>query len=140
MSWKLSRTVLRGGAGGNFGTLLDKREGGKKQPFFICHRKKQPLFFAAIGKQPYGQEHGKEGFVIVTSSSNQGMVDIHDRRPLVIAADAVREWLSAGTTPQRAEEIARDAAVPEKDFTWHPVSAKVGNIHDQGSELIEPVQ
>ncbi|MDQ6438979.1 hypothetical protein [Klebsiella quasipneumoniae] len=23
MSWKLSRTVLRGGAGGNFGTLLD---------------------------------------------------------------------------------------------------------------------
>ncbi|NWA64107.1 SOS response-associated peptidase family protein [Pantoea sp. B9002] len=117
-----------------------QKEGGKKQPFFIYHRKKQPLFFAAIGKQPYGQDHGKEGFVIVTSSSNQGMVDIHDRRPLVIAADAVREWLSADTTPQRAEEIARDAAVPEKDFTWHPVSAKVGNIHNQGSELIEPVQ
>ncbi|VTT28080.1 Gifsy-2 prophage protein [Klebsiella pneumoniae] len=117
-----------------------QKEGGKKQPFFICHRKKQPLFFAAIGKQPFGQDHGKEGFVIVTSSSNQGMVDIHDRRPLVIAADAVREWLSADTTPQRAEEIAHDAAVPEKDFIWHPVSAKVGNIHNQGSELIEPVQ
>ena len=117
-----------------------QKEGGKKQPFLICHRKKQPLFFAAIGKQPYGQDHGKEGFVIVTSSSNQGMVDIHDRRPLVIAADAVREWLSADTTPQRAEEIARDAAVPEKDFTWRPVSAKVGNIHNQGSELIEPAQ
>ncbi|WP_455853818.1 SOS response-associated peptidase family protein [Pantoea endophytica] len=117
-----------------------QKEGGKKQPFFISHRKKQPLFFAAIGKQPYGQDHGKEGFVIVTSSSNQGMVDIHDRRPLVIAADAVREWLSADTTPQRAEEIARDAAIPEKDFTWHPVSVKVGNIHNQGSELIEPVQ
>lgn len=117
-----------------------QKEGGEKQPFFISHRKKQPLFFAAIGKQPYGQDHGKEGFVIVTSSSNQGMVDIHDRRPLVIAADAVREWLSADTTPQRAEEIARDAAIPEKDFTWHPVSAKVGNIHNQGSELIEPAQ
>ena len=117
-----------------------QKEGGKKQPFLICHRKKQPLFFAAIGKQPYGQDHGKEGFVIVTSSSNQGMVDIHDRRPLVIAADAVREWLSADTTPQRAEEIVRDAVIPEKDFTWHPVSAKVGNIHNQGIELIEPVQ
>ncbi|WGK60055.1 SOS response-associated peptidase family protein [Pantoea sp. SS70] len=116
------------------------KEGGKKQPFFISHRKKQPLFFAGIGKQPYGQDHGKEGFVIVTSSSNQGMVDIHDRRPLVIAADAIREWLSADTTPQRAEEIARDAAIPEKDFAWHPVSAKVGNIHNQGSELIEHVQ
>ena len=51
-----------------------QKEGGKKQPFYIYHRKKQPLFFVAIGKQPYGQDHGKEGFVIVTSSSNQGSV------------------------------------------------------------------
>ena len=115
-----------------------KKEDGKKQPFYIYHRKEQPLFFAAIGRQPFGQDHGKEGFVIVTSSSNKGMVDIHDRRPLVIAADAVREWLSNDTSPQRAEEIAHDAAVPEHEFTWHPVSKKVGNIHNQGKELVEP--
>lgn len=133
--WNLGRAIVPAD-----GWFEWQKEGGKKQPFFIYHRKKHPLFFAAIGKQPYGQDHGKEGFVIVTSSSKQGMVDIHDRRPLVIAADAVREWLSADTTPQRAEEIARDAAIPEKDFTWHPISAKVGNIHNQGSELIEPVQ
>lgn len=75
--------------------------------------------------------------MIVTSASNQGMVDIHDRRPLVITPDAVREWLSYETSPALAEEIARDAAVPEKAFTWHPVSKKVGNIRHQGSELIE---
>lgn len=115
-----------------------KKEDGKKQPFYIYHRKERPLFFAAIGRQPFGQDHGKEGFVIVTSSSNKGMVDIHDRRPLVITADAVREWLSNDTSPQRAEEIAHDAAVPEEEFTWHPVSKKVGNIHNQGKELIEP--
>jgi putative SOS response-associated peptidase YedK len=68
------------------------------------------------------------------------MVDIHDRRPLVITLDAVREWLSEGTTPQRAEEIAQAAAVPEKDFTWHPVNTKVGNIYNQGKDLIAPVQ
>lgn len=44
------------------------------------------------------------------------MADFQDRRPLVITADAVHEWLSASITPQRAEEIAHDAAVPEKDF------------------------
>jgi len=114
-----------------------QKEGGEKQPFFIFHKKKEPLFFAAIGRQPYGQDHGKEGFVIVTSASNQGMVDIHDRRPLVITPDAVREWLSDETSPARAEEIARDAVVPEKAFTWHPVSKKVGNIHNQGKELVE---
>lgn len=78
--------------------------------------------------------------MIVTSASNQGMVDIHDRRPLVITPDAVREWLSDETSPARAEEIAHDAAVPEKAFTWrHPVSKKVGNIHHQGRELIDPM-
>ncbi|MFJ5162149.1 SOS response-associated peptidase family protein [Pantoea sp. NPDC088449] len=115
-----------------------KKEDGKKQPFYIYHRKEQPLFFAAIGRQPFGRDHGKEGFVTVTSSSNKGMVDIHDRRPLVITADAVREWLSNDTSPQRAEEIAHDAAVPEQEFTWHPVIKKVGNIHNQGKELVEP--
>lgn len=44
-----------------------QKECGKKQPFFICHRKKQTLFFVTIGKQPYGQYYGNEGFLIVTS-------------------------------------------------------------------------
>ncbi|HBH6890055.1 TPA: SOS response-associated peptidase family protein [Serratia marcescens] len=116
-----------------------KKEGDKKQPFCIYHKDNQPLFFAAIGRQPYGEDHGKEGFVIVTSASSQGMVDIHDRRPLVIAPDAVREWLRADTSPERAEEIAKEAVLPEQAFTWHPVSKKVGNIHNQGRELVEPV-
>jgi len=116
-----------------------KKEGDKKQPYFIHHKKNQPLFFAAIGKAPYDKDHGKEGFVIVTAASNKGMVDIHDRRPLVLTADAVREWLSADTTPERAQEIAHDAALPEKDFIWHPISRKVGNIHNQGSELVEEI-
>lgn len=116
-----------------------KNDGSKKQPYFIYHKNKSTLFFAAIGKAPFGKDHDKEGFVIVTSSSNKGMVDIHDRRPLVLTADAVREWLSEETTPERAQEIANDAAVPEKDFTWHPVSKKVGNIHNQGDELVEEI-
>jgi len=111
------------------------REGGKKQPYFICHKKREPLFFAAIGRAPYDQDHGKEGFVIVTAASHKGMVDIHDRRPLVLTAEAVREWLSADTTPARARDIAHDAALPETDFTWYPVTPKVGNIHNQGPEL-----
>ncbi|MDT8849357.1 SOS response-associated peptidase family protein [Pantoea dispersa] len=113
-----------------------QKSGAGKQPYFIYHRERQPLFFAAIGKAPFNREHGREGFVIVTAASNQGMVDIHDRRPLVLTADAVREWLSHDTSPARAADIARDSALPESAFTWHPVATKVGNIHNQGAELI----
>lgn len=116
-----------------------KKKGSKKQPYFIHHQKNQPLFFAAIGRSPFNKMHDKEGFVIVTSSSDQGMVDIHDRRPLVLSAVAVREWLSPDTSAERAQEIARNAAVAEKDFTWHPVTHLVGNIKNQGEDLIAEV-
>ncbi|WP_349306827.1 SOS response-associated peptidase family protein [Pantoea sp. EA-12] len=139
MSWKLSRTVLRGGVGGNFGTLLDARDREKKQPYYIYHKNHEPLFFAAIGKAPYDDPHGHEGFLIVTAPSNKGMVDIHDRRPLVLEAGAIKEWLSADTSAKRAEEIANKEAVPENDFKWHPVSSKVGSPKNQSKELLEKI-
>lgn len=116
-----------------------KKAGNTKQPWFIRHKNEAPLFFAAIGKAPFNHEHGREGFVIVTAASNRGMVDIHDRRPLVLTADAISEWLSRSTSARRAQEIAQDAAVAEEDFIWYPVSKKVGNIHHQGMELVERI-
>ena len=113
-----------------------QKSGAGKQHYFIYHRDRQLLFFAVIGKPPFDWEHGREGFVIVTAARNQGMVDIHDRRPLVLTADAVREWLSHDTSSVRAANIARDSAQPAYAFTWHPVATKVGNIHNQGAELI----
>mgnify|MGYP004709158275 FL=1 len=110
-----------------------------KQPYFIYHISHEPLFFAAIGKAPFDDPHGHEGFLIVTAAINKGMVDIHDRRPLVLNASAVREWLSEDTSPERAEEIAKEAALPESDFSWHPVSSKVGSPKNQGKSLIEKI-
>ncbi|KTR90477.1 SOS response-associated peptidase family protein [Pantoea dispersa] len=114
-----------------------QKNGAGKQPYFIYHRERQPLFFAAIGKAPFNREHGREGFVIVTAASNQGMVDIHNRRPLVLTAEAVLEWLSNDTSPARAAEIALDSVLPESAFTWHPVTTQVGNVHNQGPELVQ---
>ncbi|WP_336999081.1 hypothetical protein [Pantoea agglomerans] len=68
------------------------------------------------------------------------MVAIPDHRSLVLTVDVLREWLSAETTPERAQEIAHDAALPEKDFSWHPVKTKVGNIHNQGPNLKEEIK
>ena len=101
-----------------------------KQPYFIYHRSRQPLFFAAIGKAPFNQEHGQEGFVIVTAGSNQGMVDIHDRRPLVLQPESVREWLSEDASVERASEIVHECALPKGDFKWHKVDNAVGNTHN----------
>lgn len=116
-----------------------KRDGNSKQPYFIYQKSREPLFFAAIGSAPFERGDPAEGFVIVTAESDAGMVDIHDRRPLVLRPDAIAEWLHPDTTGVRASEIAHDAALPANAFTWHAVSKAVGSPKNQGAELIEPL-
>ncbi|HBV40403.1 MAG TPA: DUF159 family protein [Erwinia sp.] len=115
-----------------------KRDGSNKQPYFIYHQRSEPLFFAAIGKAPYDKED--EGFAIVTAASDKGLLDIHDRRPLVLTPEAALAWMSGKTTAEQASGIAKEGAVPIDEFAWHPVSKAVGNIKNQRADLIEEVE
>lgn len=115
-----------------------KRDGKAKQPYFIHHRDNKPLFFAAIGRAPFDKEAGREGFVIVTAGSDKGLVDIHDRMPLVLNATAALEWVSSETSADRAAELMHESALPCEDFDWYPVSEKIGNVRNQGMSLIDP--
>lgn len=117
-----------------------KKEGDKKQPYFIHRRDGQPILMAAIGSAPFERGDENEGFLIVTAAADKGLVDIHDRRPLVLTPEAAREWMRQDVSGKEAEEIAKDGAVPAEMFTWHPVTRAVGNIKNQGPEMIEPVE
>lgn len=116
-----------------------KKEGNAKQPWFIHRADGQPIFMAAIGSTPFERGDEAEGFLIVTAAADKGMVDIHDRRPLVLTPEAAREWMSQETRGVDAEALAKTGCVPADDFTWHPVSRAVGNIKNQGAELTEPL-
>lgn len=116
-----------------------KREGQKKQPYFIHRKDGQPLFFACIGSAPYDRGDENEGFVIVTAAADQGLVDIHDRRPVVLTPDAAMAWLDQATSSAQAQVLARDGALPAEQFAWHPVPMAVGNPRNQGANLIDPI-
>lgn len=79
-----------------------------------------------------------EGFLIVTAAADKGLVDIHDRRPLVLVPNAAREWMRQDVSGKEAEEIASEGAVSADHFIWHPVTRAVGNVKNQGAELIKP--
>ncbi|EMN6471788.1 SOS response-associated peptidase family protein, partial [Salmonella enterica] len=115
------------------------QQNGVKQPFFIYRKDGNPLLLAAIGKPPFENSNDQEGFLIVTAAAEEGLLDIHDRRPLVYSPTAARKWLSENTTSKEAEDIAREGSLSAEDFTWHPVSRAVGNPRSQGRELIEPL-
>lgn len=71
-----------------------KATGSQKQPYFIYPKSGKSMFMAALGRAPFGQEHGKEGFVILTAASHQGVFDIHDRRPLVLTPEGAQASLN----------------------------------------------
>lgn len=65
--------------------VKDADDPKKKQPYFIHLKSRKPMFFGALAQVSVGLEpHEGEGFVIITAASDQGMVDIHDRKPLVL--------------------------------------------------------
>ncbi|EFG1825989.1 TPA: SOS response-associated peptidase [Escherichia coli] len=116
-----------------------KKEGDKKQPYFIYRADGQPVFIAAIGSTPFERGDEAEGVLIVTAAADQGLVDIHDRRPLVLSPETAREWMRQDIGGKEASEIATRSCVPANQFIWHPVSRAVGNVKNQGAELIQPV-
>ncbi|ECA5488404.1 SOS response-associated peptidase, partial [Salmonella enterica subsp. enterica serovar Enteritidis] len=97
------------------------------------------IFMAAIGSTPFERGDDAEGFLIVTSAADKGLVDIHDRRPLVLSPEAAREWMRQGISGKEVEEIITAGAVPTDKFTWHAVTRAIGNVKNQGAELIKPI-
>ena len=99
------------------------------------------MFFAALAEVHQGLEPDlQDGFVIITGDSDQGMVDIHDRRPVVLSPEHAREWVDPETTPERAAEIAKERCRPTEEFTWFEVGRDVGNVRNQGPQLIDPLE
>lgn len=111
-----------------------------KQPYNIVLRNREPMFFAAIGRFHNSRE-GREGdgFVIITADSDEGMIDIHDRRPVVLNAETAAHWLDPELDTGEAELIAREFGLLAEEFEWYPVSRAVGNVRNKGPELIERI-
>ena len=127
-------------ANGWFEWVPDADNPKQKQPYYITSADGAPLYFAALAEVHQGIEADeRDGFVIITAAADQGLIDVHDRKPLVLTAEKAREWLDPATSPDRAAEIVESGCRPEEDFRWFAVSKAVGNVKNQGAHLIEPL-
>ena len=128
-------------ANGWFEWIPDPVEPKRKQPYYITSVDGAPLYFAALAEVHQGTEPDeRDGFVIITAAADQGLTDIHDRKPLVLTPKAALEWLDPAASPERAAVIVETGCRPAEDFRWYPVGKAVGNVRNQGAELIRPIQ
>ncbi len=138
--WAMGRTLVA--ADGWYEWVKDPAAPKKKQPYYIRRKDGEPLWFAALAQLDRTglTERDGDGFVILTAISDQGMVDIHDRRPVVLEADLAREWIEPDLPFKRAEEIVRDLALKIEAFEWFEVNRAIGNVRNEGPSLIEPIK
>ncbi len=76
--------------------------------------------------------------MIITADSVGGMVDIHDRRPVTLSPELAREWLDPATPKDRAKLMVLQQGEPTEAFEWFKVDRSIGNVRNQGRDLIMP--
>lgn len=120
------------------GTTGAQAEATVRQPYFVHLKSAVPMYLAALSsvRGTEAQTDGM-GLVIVTATADAGLVDVHDRRPLVFAAEAARRWLDAALQFDELEQLARSACLPAARFRWHRVSQEVDRTLNDEPGLIE---
>ncbi|MGJ9416139.1 SOS response-associated peptidase [Massilia sp. CMS3.1] len=115
-------------------------EKGKKQPWHIHRKDRAPLFMLALANFGASTENRAEaGFVIVTDDAAEGMLDIHDRRPVVLDAASAALWLDPAISPEQALELARHAALPPDAFEWFKVRPEMNRSTTDRAQMALPM-
>lgn len=115
-----------------------KRTDGKKQPFRITRRDGEPMLLA--GLWAYNDRLDPDGvrsFAIITCEANASMGMIHDRMPVVLSPEDVDIWLDGEPWSERHRALLRPC--PDEWLTASPVSPAVGNVRNNGPELLKPI-
>lgn len=115
-------------------------EGKTRTPFYLHHKENQPLAFAAIWdtwKEP-GEGAMVESCAILTTAANRLVAGIHERMPVLIAAEDYSIWLNREVT--EAEALSRCFASSTSDeLVARKVSNLVNNPKHDAPECLTPV-
>jgi putative SOS response-associated peptidase YedK len=112
------------------------RPGQAKQPFLIQAADGAPLAFAGLWELWEGPDGCLETCTIITTAANAFMAPVHDRMPVVLAADHWQVWLDPGTRDLAGlQTLLRPCA--EGLLRMHPVGPRVGSVKFDDPGLME---
>jgi hypothetical protein len=138
VSWKLSRTVLRGGTSREVGPLLDQNNA--KQPYIFEMAKDELFAFAGLWdrwSRPGG--NAIESCTILTTKPNQLLSGIHDRMPVILEPANYDLWLDPAF--KNAEDLtAMLEPFPAQRMRRHAVSTHVNDPKNDDPECAKPFE
>ncbi len=115
-----------------------KREGGKKQPYFITGEDDEGLAFAGL----WDEWHDNSGFTLVSCTiivgpANELVAPIHDRQAIILSEAAYTTWLDPKADIQDVQALLRPFSA--QHMRCWPVSTAVNQVRNHAPELIQPV-
>jgi len=115
-----------------------RREGGGRQPYFLTPAKGSLLAFAGLYELWGDVDSRLLTCAIVTTAAVGELARVHDRMPLVLPRETWAGWLDPGR-PDPEPLLAPPAAESIAGLELRPVGPAVGNVANDGPELIAPV-
>lgn len=116
----------------------------RKQPFFIRPRDGGVLAMAGlyeIWRDPSKAEDAEDRFLwsctVITTDAEDDLGRIHDRMPLMVDRGRWSEWLDPRVEGPDLLDLL-EPATPGR-LEAYPVSTRVGNVRNNGPELLEPL-
>ena len=114
-----------------------KRDGKLRTPYHVQRAGGRPFAMAGLWEEwtsPTGEL--VRSCTIVTTSPSELLAKLHDRMPLILAADEIDLWLSpAALAKEHLDGLLRTSRVT--DLELYPVSPKVNSVSFDGPELLE---
>jgi putative SOS response-associated peptidase YedK len=120
----------------------DRREKPKPQPHYFSSPDASPLVLAGLWEtwqDPSAPDAPPvRSATILTTAAGPDMDEIHDRMPVVLEPSTFDLWLTASRDELDAlDSLLRPA--PAGTLAHQPVDRAVGNVRNDGPELIEPL-
>ncbi|MEP7330341.1 MAG: SOS response-associated peptidase [Betaproteobacteria bacterium] len=109
---------------------------GGKQPIHIGMKDGGMFAFAGLAERwlsPEGEV--LDTCTIVTTQANALLSPLHDRMPVIVAANDYERWLDVTTT----EVSDLFAPYPATAMMWYPVSTRVNSVRNDDAALVERI-
>ncbi len=116
-----------------------KREGSRKQPYYIKLRDGEPFAFAGLWDHWTPADGDPlETCTILTTAPNAVLEPIHDRMPVILPPDAYAVWLDPAVRDvERAQ--ANLTPLPADAMVAYTVSTRVNSPAHDLPDLVEPL-
>jgi putative SOS response-associated peptidase YedK len=115
-----------------------RKEGGRKQPFYVRLRSGKPFAFAGLWESWRSpQDETLLSCAIITTDANELLSPIHDRMPVILDPAAYDLWLDpAARSPIDLQKWLRP--YPAAEMVAYAVSPRVNNPDNEGPENLKP--